>query len=188
MPEGKKKKKQSKTAKAQSPEQMRLLELLPLLRDAEQRSRGRYQSISGYQLNRSTSESMSLTDSLRELNALEVEVASLLDGLDQPEVAELTVHIAQLVDAGSSDFFSGSRRADGKLVMLAARRALCRRGSAKAAGDEDDADDADEDVSEMHSEGVSDLQAWKGVDKGPCPSSPLWIAFYKTTLLLLRCV
>ena len=131
----------SESNKPQTPEQVRLLELLPLLREAEHTCRSKFQSISGYQITRSTSESISLADSLRECEALEAETAAILDGMPHTDVAELTVPIAQLLDAGSHNFFSGSRRAQGKLVMAAARRALCRRAGgddgATAAGIED---------------------------------------------------
>ena len=148
----------SESNKPQTPEQVRLLELLPLLREAEHTCRSKFQSISGYQITRSTSESISLADSLRECEALEAETAAILDGMPHTDVAELTVPIAQLLDAGSHNFFSGSRRAQGKLVMAAARRALCRRaggddGATAAAVIEDTA--MDDDFSETASASTS---------------------------------
>jgi hypothetical protein len=113
----------------------RFLSLLPQLRAAERNCRARYKSVSGYEVNRSTSETLSLGDALRDLEQLEQEVATILNEFEQSEVADLAVAIAQLLDAGSHDFFSGSRRTQGKFVMTAARRALCRQsGGAAGAG------------------------------------------------------
>ena len=68
-----------------------------LLKELEKQCRSRFQTISGYQINRSTSESTTLTDLLRELEALECEVASLLDGFQQADIADIAVPIAQLL-------------------------------------------------------------------------------------------
>ena len=158
MPEEKKKKKKKKASDKKivglekSVEQLRLLELLPQLKELEKQCRSRFQTISGYQINRSTSESTTLTDLLRELEALECEVASLLDGFQQADIADIAVPIAQLLDAGSHDFFSGSRRGQGKLVMSAARRALCGRKGGGAGDDEGEEGDDDVSVSDAQSD------------------------------------
>lgn len=110
----KKKKKASKPVQSWSAEQARLLELLPVLKETEKRCRQRYQAVTGYEVTRSTSEEKSLGDLLRECQEIEKEVASLLDGLAQSEVADLAVPVVGLLDAGSSGFFAGSRHAAGK--------------------------------------------------------------------------
>ena len=153
-----KKKKKKKAAKApeqieHTPDQLRLLELLPLLKETERKCRERYQSISGYQINRSTSEAISLGDLLHELQALEAEAAALLDALDHSEVADLAVYVAQLLDAGSHGFFSGSRRSQGNMVLTAARRALCRRSAKDEEGEEGDDESQSSGSHTSHKEG-----------------------------------
>ena len=152
MPEKKKKKKKKATAKTASPEQLRFLQLLPQLKELEQTCRGKFQSISGFQVARSTSEQTSLTDLLHELEALECEVAGLLDGFEQPDIADIAVRVAQLLDAGSHDFFAGTRRGQGKLVMNAARRAICGGKGGGSPGDEEDDDEGEDDISDVQSD------------------------------------
>ena len=135
-----KKKKKAKKVKSSgsevehTPAQTELLALMAKLCACEQVCRQRYRAISGYTRERTTSESVSFGDLMQELSGLEQTVAAALGGLDETEVAGLAPAIATLLDAGSADFFSGSRRAQGRVVMSAARKALCR----KSGGDEDD--------------------------------------------------
>ena len=122
--------------------QQELLALMAQLGECEQKCRQRYRAISGYTRERTTSESVSFGDLMQELASLEEKTVAALGNLDETEVAGLTPSIVTMLDAGSSDFFSGSRRLQGKAVMTAARKALCRKtGDEEEEGDGEEEDD-----------------------------------------------
>ena len=127
-------------------EGQKFLKLLPALKEAERQmraNRGRFAS-GGYQISRSTSEDISVTEMMAELEAAEAKVAERLDALRYSEVAPIAPAIAALLEQGSSDFFQGSRRDAGKFAV-AARRALCRkRDDVDGADGEDEAADKEE--------------------------------------------
>ena len=116
---GKKVKKKKRTA----PQEEHILrKLIPQLREAERKCRAKFQSVSGYEINRSRGEEQTFGDLVAELAKLEEEVVAVLNGLEPSEVGDLVAPIISLLDAGSAGFFAGSRgRTAGVQVMNAAR-------------------------------------------------------------------
>lgn len=70
-----------------------------------------------------------------------------------------------LLDAGSANFFAGSRRAQGKVVMTAARKALCRRD-----GVEEEEEDDEESGSSRSGDSPKDVSDPDGAQRHRRPS------------------
>ena len=139
------KKSGTKKKKKERAEEHPFVKLSSRLQEAEAACRAKFQSVSGFEITRKREDDpeKSFQDLMTELTALEEEMVAMLNGLEVAEVGDLVDSIISLLEAGSVNFFGGTRgKVAGTLVNTAARRALCRKS-----WDDDDDDDESKDGS-----------------------------------------